>query len=690
VESRLSKKKHGSLLWTVIRVVAVAAALSVVGLLIAARILPLPEAEVPLATIVNDVHGRIAARLYEQNRVEIPGSGMPRNLRNAIVAIEDERFYRHRGIDPIALVRALKVDIEAGRIVEGGSTLTQQLAKNLFLSSERTFDRKLREALITIQLEMRFTKDEILTMYLNQVYFGHGAYGVEAAAQTYFGKAARDMDLAESAMLAGIARVPESLSPYRNMDLALRRSALVLDKMAEQGFVTSQEAALAKGAPVKLVGLHVSQAPYFVDYMMQEIRARNPEVARNILTAGYVIDSTIDVDMQNAAEKAFAAGLGKGRVDQKGVEQPQGALVAIDPSNGFIKALVGGRDFTKSQYNRAYQARRQPGSAMKPFLYTALIDANIPPTSVQICEEVEFRGAGPQSVYKPRDYGKMPYHWRYLGVREAIAISDNVVAVRWAYNLGPGKIVQYASKMGISSTLAPNLSLALGTSEVTPLEMAQAFCPLANLGLRVEPLSIRRITDRFGNVIEENRPRVQRVLREPVAYVMTDLMKSVLGPRGTGGGLAQIISRPAAGKTGTTEDLRDAWFVGYTPELVAAVYVGHDEPTVPLSGTGGVVAGPIWANFVAGALKGVPAHDFVVPPGVVELQICSQTGLLPNRTCPRVREVFLDGTEPTETDPTIHWDNLPSGPAGEQAPPEPTQGARPKQPAAGWFQPPGP
>ncbi len=628
------------------------------GILIFARILPLPAAEVPLATIVYDSRGRVAARLFEQNRVEIPAQDMPKHLRNGTVAIEDERFYLHRGIDPIAIARALFVDIRAGKIVEGGSTLTQQLAKNLFLSPERVITRKIREAVLTLQLETRFTKEEILTMYLNQIYFGHGAYGVEAASQMYFGKPTKELDLSESALLAGILRVPESLSPYRHPDLAVKRRNLVLEKMASLGYISSQQAAEASKVPLKIATLRVPEAPYFVDYMMTEIRTRHPEVAKNILTAGYVINSTIDNDMQIAAEQAFKTYIGKGTPDEQGLEQPQGALVAVDPQSGGIRALVGGRDFQKSQYNRAYQAHRQPGSAMKPFLYTAVIDSNIPVTRAQMCDQTAYPGASLGQLYIPKDFGNKPYHWRPLAIREAIQISDNVVAVKWANEIGPKKIADYATAMGISSRLEPFLSLALGTSEVTPVEMATAFCPLANLGLRVEPFSITRITDRFGNIIEDNSPRIRRVLREPVAYLVTDLLKSVFLPGGTGSGLGGIVGRPVAGKTGTTEELRDAWFVGYTPDLVSAVYVGHDQPNVSLRGTGAAVAGPIWAHFMAGALKEVPARDFPVPVGITELQVCIETGLLPNSTCPTVREIFLTGTEPTEVDPSIHWDNI--------------------------------
>ncbi len=650
-------RRHGSRLLRSVRVLIVAGGLSLLGLLIAARVLPLPEAEVPLATVVYDTNGQIAARLFEQNRVAIPREDMPEYLRQAVVAIEDERFYRHFGIDPIAILRAIREDIRARRIVEGGSTLTQQLARNLFLTQERTLIRKAYEALITLQLETRLPKEEILTMYLNVIYFGHGAYGVEAASQIYFGKHTRDLDLAESAMLAAIIQVPEVLTPYRNPEAASRRQAIVLAKMVQQGFITQREADEARDREVELSGLRLHSAPYFVDYMMHEIRSRHPEVARNILTGGYSIYATLDRDMQQAAERILKEALGEGKPDANGITQPQAAVIAVDPSNGHIRALVGGRDYRESTYNRAYQAKRQPGSAMKPFLYTALIDMGIPATRTQRCEEVEFQGRTPQDVYKPRDIGRQPYHDRDIAMREAMRISDNVVAVRWAYEVGPRKIAEYARKMGIESNLDPYLSLALGSSEVTPLELTVGYATLANLGLRVTPMSIIRIEDRFGNVIEENQPRLQRVLPEPVAYVVTDLLTGVLGPGGTASHLARIVGRPAAGKTGSTDDLRDAWFVGYTPELVATVWVGHDSPSVPVGATGGAVAGPIWARFVAEALEGVTPRHFVRPLGVIELEVCSVTGLLPNRTCNTVREVFVAGTEPTEVDPTVHWEN---------------------------------
>lgn len=596
--------------------------------------LPLPEIQVPQATRVYDAKGRLVSSLFVQNRIIVPSSEIPDSLKQAVIAVEDKRFYSHHGIDLESLGRALLRNLKARRVVEGGSTITQQLAKNLFLSDERTLKRKLLEAVYTLKLEMRYTKEEILTMYLNQIYLGHGSYGCEVASRLYFGKSVKELTLSESATLAGIIASPENYSPYHNMDLAIEKRNMVLDLMTQQGYITPRERDEAKAQKIRLAGLPKSQAPYFVDYVISQIKERHPEIASQIYRGGFQIYTTLDLDIQRAAEEAFKRYIPEGTKDARGITQPQGALVAIEPSTGYIKALVGGRDWAETQLNRAYQVRRQPGSAFKIFLYTAVIDLGHQVTETRMCEPVEYQGKTAADTYRPTDFGRRPYHYAPLNVRQAVAISDNVVATRWASEIGPSKIVEYARKMGIKSPLEASIPLALGTSEVTPLEMAVGAATLAAQGVRPEPIAILKVIDARGNVIEENSVKRTQVLDPGTCYIVTSLLRSVLGPGGTGEGLAGFLAgRPAAGKTGTTDDLKEAWFVGYTRELACAVYVGWDNREKSLQGTGGTVAGPIWAKFMAEALKNEPFKDWPLPSNVAWVEVCDESGYLAGPTC---------------------------------------------------------
>lgn len=629
---------------------------------LAVFVLPLPEPTIPSETRVLDANGEIVGRLFVQNRIEVSLDRIARDLPNAVVAVEDTRFYRHRGVDIIGIARALVRDIMAGKIVEGGSTLTQQLAKNLYTSGRRTIVRKIYDAALAIKLETRYTKQEIMTMYLNTAYLGRGTYGVETAAQTYFGKPAADLTLAESALIAGLIRSPEYYNPYRDLQVAIERRNLVLTRMAEQGYISKAQADQASREPVKLAGLKplASEAPYFVAYVVDQIKARHPEIADDLYTGGYEIRTTLDLKMQRAANNAFKNGFTRSDKDEKGVPQPEGALVAIDPRNGYIRALVGGRDYALTQFNRAYRTCRQPGSAFKPFLYTAVIDSGYTEASTQVCEPVSYPSGKPGGArYEPKDYGNEPYHYAPMTIQRGIQISDNVTAIKWASQIGPKVIATYAHKMGITSQLEESLPLALGTSGVSPLEMCAAYCPLANGGLAVKPLSILKITDKYGNVIEENRPSVQRVISEQTAYIVAHMMTTVFEPGGTGSRLASIINRPAAGKTGTTNEQRDAWFMGFTPDLVCAVYIGYDDPAKSLPGYGGTLAGPIWANFMAGALTGATPIDFPEPPGLEHATICQVTGQLANPTCPAHDAVFVPGSAPAEVCPVSHDPNDP-------------------------------
>ncbi|NPV69801.1 MAG: PBP1A family penicillin-binding protein [Firmicutes bacterium] len=667
------------------------AGLAVAFVILAALVVavPLPAPEAPQASVVYDINRIPYGRLFVENRTEIPFSQMPLHLRQAVIAIEDDRFYKHPGIDPIALVRALIVDIRERKVVEGGSTITQQLAKNLYLTPERTLMRKLREALLTLRLEMKYSKDEILRLYLNQIYFGAGAYGVEAAAWTYFGRPARDLDLPSAALLAGLIRSPEGYSPFRNPDAALHRRDVVLSRMVELRMIDERQ---RKEASSSALGTRqrpapTLEAPYFVDYVTDLVREANPALAAVLDRGGYRVYTTLDIKVQRAAESAVAGGIRTAVPDKVGVIQPQAALVAIDPATGHIRAMVGGRSFSNTPLNRASQSRRQPGSAFKPFLYAAVLDRGFPPTATKVCEPVTYQGTTPDEVYQPKDHTDEKYHYRPLAMREAIAISDNVVAVRWAEEVRPSTVASYARRLGIQSPLEPNLSIALGSSEVTPLEMAASFAPFANSGFRVEPVALIRIEDRWGRVVHEARPRPPtRVLDERVAYILTDLLRSVVRPGGTAGFVEGSLRRPVAGKTGTTDELRDSWFVGFTPDLVASVYVGYDHRE-RAAGSGGALAAPVWLSFASAALKDVAVSDFRRPSGVVEASICNETGLTPNPTCPARTEIFIEGTQPDQVCPI--WHMAPTGaPTGDLAPytppthgavaPAPEDGGRPR------------
>ena len=620
----------------------IALALALIGVIafgVVFAFVDLPELTVPESTRIYDVNGKTISSLFVENRVVVPLEEIPESLKQAVLAVEDKRFYSHNGIDPRAIGRALLRNIAALRIVEGGSTITQQLSWNLFLSHEQTLKRKAMEAVYALKLEQEYTKDEILEMYLNVIYLGHGTYGCETAARLYFGKSVRDLTLGESATLAGIIKGPEYYSPYNNMELAIQRRNLVLDLMAEQGIIDEEVAESTKAEPINLAGMPKNTAAYFTDFVIAQIREINPEISSNIYKGGYEIYTTLDLDMQLAAEKAFANYIPEGEKDGDGITQPQGALVAIEPGTGYIKALIGGRDWTETQFNRAYQTRRQSGSAFKMFVYAAVLDLGHPICEEKVCEPIEFPGGSPGEVYTPKDFGWPPYHNRPLDIREAVAISDNVVAARWADEIGPRTIIKYARELGVKSPMQPNIPLALGASEVSPMEMAAAGAALSAQGVYAEPIAVLKVVDAAGRVVIDNKTSTRQALNPVTSYMLTNVLSSVLEPGGTGAGLRNYIGgRPAAGKTGTSDGQLEAWFVGYTKEISCAVYVGWDNREKALSGTGGSVAGPIWASFISNALAGRPYRTWDMPEGLAWKAVCNETGLLAGETCTDVRQ----------------------------------------------------
>lgn len=671
MESRQDKKSNKriwrALLWLLGFVVLAALALAVIVYLT-----PLPEVQLPQTSLIYDRDSRPLTSIAEQNRVPVAYDELPENLINAVIAIEDNRFWKHYGLDPWALLRAVYRNMQAGRIVEGGSTITQQLAKNLFLTQEKTFIRKIQEAIYTIKLEQQFSKESILTQYLNIIYLGHGALGVEAASQLYFGKHVSELTLGESAMIAGIIRSPERYTPYKYPDVAQERKEIALSRMQELGYISEDEASEARDEPIELVGLSRRNPSdsYVIDYVRRELKSFFPGIEEDLETGGYRIYTTVDLNAQRSAAAILNNSLGEPRlIDSRGVPQPQGALVAIDPATGGIVALIGGRDDTTSnQLNRSiFGQGRQPGSSFKPFIYAAAIEAGYTPLDQFDCTYIRYPD-GEGEWWEPTDYQAKPedppYHEQPLTMRQALAVSDNVVTAQWAERVGLTHIIELARRMGIKSQLNRDLTLALGTSEVLVLDLAQAYVPFANLGYAMEPYMITRLEDSQGNILYEGSPKPQQVIAPETAYLITDMLVSAF-EYGTATHLQAIVGRPAAGKTGTTQDHRDAWFVGYTPDLVTAVWVGYDQPQ-RLWAPGGWLAGPIWAELTAQALQDTPPRDFPKPPGIVTAEVCGphgypKYGLEP--TTGSFTEVFKEGTvpegtcpEPEVQEPPSFWD----------------------------------
>lgn len=570
------------------------------------------------ATRIYAANGELVASLYRENRAYVRLAEIPAVLQQAVIAIEDERFYQHRGVDVRGILRAAWRNFTRQSVVEGGSTITQQLARNLFLTPRRTLDRKLQEILLAVEIERRLTKEEILERYLNQVYFGNGAYGVEMASRLFFGKSARELTLPEAALLAGVIQAPSRYSPFDNFPAAKRRQEVVLDRMVELGFLRPDQAEAAKKARLQVspgprnLGLVGVRAPYFVSYLLPYLVERYGEDA--VYSGGLRVYTTLDPRLQAIAQEVVSRGVEEAR--RAGLRVTQGALVAVEPRTGRILAMVGGVDFQRSQFNRAWQARRQPGSAFKPFIYVAALEHGVSPDRVVLDAPVEYRIAG-WGYWRPKNYDGT--YWGPIPLRVALEHSRNIPAVRMLVELGPQAVIDTARRMGIRSPLQPNLSLALGTSEVTPLEMASAFATLAAGGVYAEPVAITRVLDSRGRVLEEVQPHRRMALRPDVAYLMTDLLRGVI-LRGTG--RAADVGRPAAGKTGTTDDYRNAWFVGYTPELAVAVWVGNDDNSPTHRVVGGSVPARLWARFVKRALAGRPPADFPMPQGVVRVPVC--------------------------------------------------------------------
>ncbi|NLJ80536.1 MAG: PBP1A family penicillin-binding protein [Firmicutes bacterium] len=623
-------------------------------------------------TYLYDIEGRLITDLYKENRVPVDITELPEHVKNAVVAIEDDQFYNHHGINFTAFGRAILVNLRDWSFSQGGGTITMQLARNVFLTQKKTIMRKLEEFLWAVQIERKYSKDEILEAYLNEFYLNHGVYGIEAGARTFFGKSAKDLNVSEAALIAGIIRWPSRYSPFVNPEIAVDRRNFVLARMEELNYLTPAQAKEAKNEPLLLAEKQerVLRARYFVDYVTQQLIDRYGEAM--VFGGGLRVYTTLDLEMQAIAEKALQEGLPINPNHSGSLVQPQGAFLALVPQTGEIRVMIGGRG--EDRFNRSVQALRAPGSAIKVFLYTAAVDRGITAAHVYVDEPTEFTMLNGE-IWSPQNY-----YGTFAGevtVREAIEDSLNVIAAKVANELGPQTVIDYAKKMGISTfveqgrvndvALAP---LALGgmTKGVSPLELATAYGVLANQGIKTEPTAILRVTDANGNILEEHQKHQKVVLSEQTSYLMTDLLRGVI-ERGTGKNAN--IGRPAAGKTGTHQDYRDAWFVGYVPDLVAVVWFGEDNPErMVYQGVryGSWDAATIWGNFMREALKNKPIIDFPKPAGLVEgLLIDTKTGLLVSDDCnlppeETRREIFIKGSEPTEYSPRCSrpwWQGLP-------------------------------
>lgn len=590
-----------------------------------------------------------------QVRSWVPIRDMPPRLIETVLAVEDHRFYWHPGIDPIAVGRALWRNLLKGGVVQGGSTITQQLAKNLFYSPKRTFGRKVQEAMAALVLEAKYRKDEILESYLNEIYLGQagsvGIYGMEAAANSYFSKTLHDLTIDEMALIAGLIKGPNTYSPLRDRDLARQRRDIVLRRLREEGKLSEEEWTQAVNRPLSVHPPQdmVADAPYFVDYIMGRIE----ELSGQPLPPGARVYTTLDPILQRTAAEVLARGLG--RLEQthahltKNGEPLQGAMVVLDPRSGEIVAMVGGRDYRMSQFNRAVQARRQPGSLFKPLVYLAAFESKqtdggqpITAASLLLDEPVSFES--PAGTWSPQNYDK-----QFRGkvtVRTALEQSLNVPVVRVAQTVGAKRIAQVARGLGIRSPLDENLTLALGGSAVSLLEIAGSYGALAHDGIVMGPTAFRQVIAQEGDPLWQPVTDRRQAVSPQAAYLMTSLLKGVV-ERGTAARARSLgLIHPAAGKTGTTDGFRDAWFIGYTPELVVGVWVGFDDGRELKLG-GSQAALPIWVDFMKDMLP-ADSPDFPVPSGIVTRSIDPQTGQLATSQCPEsVSEVFIEGTEPT-------------------------------------------
>ena len=741
---------------------------------------PLKERPLNAFSIVYSEEDEVVGKFLMENRIPITYDRIPKPLVNAFIAAEDSEFFRHKGIDFRGITRAMVKNLMAGRIVQGGSTITQQVTKIFFLTPKRSFLRKLKEVAYAFGLERSMSKEEILSLYLNNIYLGNGAYGVEAAADSYFNKRTEQLNLAEMAMMAGLVKAPSRYSPINNLKRAKERQAYVLTRMADLGFISQEDKEKALQASLRIQSresAYFSKAPYFTEFIRHQVERKYGK--ETLYQEGLRIYTTLDLSLQREAQKDVEIGLRdldkrqgfrgpirmlsqkevkelpnkkkgtspsliqnniyegvilskedskkyytvwvEGRkgilpysemswalqvkptsttekpkkvkspadllnpgdvvyVRVKGLprkDQPptlsldqepliQGALLCLDPKTGYVKAMVGGRDFSESQFNRAIHSRRQPGSAFKPIIYAAALEKGYNPSTIIMDSPVEYENYDEGTYWAPKNYDK--HFMGPITFRNALAHSRNVVTVKILEDIGLGYVLKFIKRLGIESAIKRDLSVALGTSGVSMLELAQAFGVFANGGERVKPILIKKIVTLKGEVLEENYPYVELeemeeeeenselsplVAREHVispqnAFIMTHLLEGVV-QHGTGQ-RAKVLDRPIAGKTGTSSDYTDAWFIGYTPSLLTAVWVGFDEKaSLGKDETGSRAALPIWIAFMSRALEDSDVENFEPPPGIVMRRVNLETGLLTNEDSKEtILEAFIEGTLPGE------------------------------------------
>ena len=590
----------------------------------------------------------LLSELFVEKREPVSLEVIPPYLTDALVATEDRKFFKHSGIDLKGITRAIIKDIWAGEFVEGASTITQQLAKTLFLTHRKTIVRKIKEAILAFQLERRYTKKEILELYLNQVYFGSGAYGVQSAAKIFFGKSVQDLTLGECALIAGMPKSPSRYSPLVNKELAIKRKNIVLRQMRDTGIIDEKEyqEAIRKELQLNTSKARTSKAPYFVDYVKKFLE--DTLGSSGIYKSGLTIYTTLNYELQKSAEKAIIQGLlsleKRMKAHNLPDQNPQAAFIALDIQSGGIMAMVGGRDYAQSPYNRVTLAQRQPGSAFKPIVYAFAIEKGLAQNKLLLDAPVAYKGAQDGQDWRPENFSQ-----NYKGemtLRQALAESQNVPAVRLIETLGPYSVAQFGRSLGIDTPLEANLSLALGTSEVTLIDLTSVFAIFANKGEKVSPYGVLEVVDRQGRVIWRFKSQKRLVMSRSAAAIITNMLQGVI-QEGTGK-KARHLGRPLGGKTGTTNNYKDALFIGFSPSIAAGVWVGNDlGETLGDKETGARAALPIWIEFMSATLDNQPHQYFDIPDDVVQIRMNPETGRLASENSPRaVTALFKKGSDP--------------------------------------------
>ncbi len=579
----------------------------------------------PLETsVVKDRYGKIVDRIYVENRIVVPVSEMPNLLPKAFIAAEDARFYDHAGVDSISILRALINNIRAGGRSQGGSTITQQVARSLLLNREKTYVRKIKEAILAYRIDQVLSKEQVLHIYLNQIYLGEKSYGVEAASQTYFGKSVKDLTLQEMAILAGLPQAPSRYSPFKHYNQAKKRQGYVLNRMAAEGFISTSAAQKAFATPLYWAPQkkYFNHARYYLAHIRQII---TKQYGHHLLsTGGLTIETTLDLHLQEQASISVEKGItswalrsGKGKKTT-----PQGALVSIEKGTGYVRALIGGINFQRSQFNRATQAKRQPGSAFKPFVFGQAFNTKFNPASIIIDAPLNLPGHK-KHTWQPKNFSNKNFGPTTLYT--ALVKSRNIVTIKLLQKIGIGSLVSLAKQSGIKTILHPNLSLALGASEVSLLEITSAYSIFANGGKYSPPIFITKIYDRYNRLLEHNIPRQKQVLDSRAAYQVTRILQDVI--RSGTGKKAWGLPGHSAGKTGTTDANMDAWFIGYNPQLITGVWIGFDlKKSLGRRETGGLTCGPVWLDFMKKSMAGVKPKLFLPPKGLTFLPIDKNTG----------------------------------------------------------------